>query len=81
MVKQKFIMITEPELYFILMRSDKPKARPFRQWVINEVLPKIRQQGYYSSNQKLALQDRRLDLPDTSCRDIIEQEIKTYEVI
>ncbi|QMS69493.1 BRO-N domain-containing protein [Campylobacter fetus] len=78
--KQKFIMITEPELYFILMRSDKPKARPFRQWVINEVLPKIRQQGYYSSNQKVALQDRRLDLPDTPCRDIVEQQIKKIEM-
>ncbi|ENY8287807.1 hypothetical protein ACF10F_001720 [Campylobacter coli] len=30
------------------MRSDKPKAKPFRQWVIKEVLPSIRKQGYYS---------------------------------
>lgn len=29
------------------MRSDKPKAKPFRQWVVNEVLPSIRTQGYY----------------------------------
>ncbi|WP_290074947.1 BRO-N domain-containing protein, partial [Helicobacter rodentium] len=36
-VKQ-FTMITEPQLYFVLMRSDKPKAKPFRQWVVNEVL-------------------------------------------
>lgn len=42
-----FTMITEPQLYFILMRSDKPKAKPFRQWVVNEVLPSIRTQGYY----------------------------------
>ena len=40
-------MITEPQLYFILMRSDKPKAKPFRQWVANEVLPSIRKQGHY----------------------------------
>lgn len=42
-----FTMITEPQLYFVLMRSDKPKAKPFRQWVVNEVLPSIRKQGYY----------------------------------
>ena len=42
-------MITEPQLYFVLMRSDKPKAKPFRQWVVNEVLPSIRKQGYYLS--------------------------------
>ena len=42
-----FTMITEPQLYFVLIRSDKPKAKPFRQWVVNEVLPTIRRQGYY----------------------------------
>ncbi len=44
---KQFNMITEPQLYFVLMRSDKPKAKPFRQWVVNEVLPSIRKQGYY----------------------------------
>lgn len=44
---KEFTMITEPQLYFVLMRSDKPKAKPFRQWVINEVLPQIRKQGKY----------------------------------
>ena len=42
---QKATFITEPQLYFILMRSDKPKAKPFRQWVVNEVLPTIRKTG------------------------------------
>ena len=47
---QQATFITEPQLYFVLMRSDKPKARPFRQWVINEVLPSIRKTGTYSIN-------------------------------
>ena len=41
-------MITEPQLYFVLMRSDKPKAKPFRQWVVSEVLPSIRRHGFYA---------------------------------
>ena len=45
---QKATFITEPQLYFVLIRSDKPKARPFRQWVVNEVLPQIRKTGSYS---------------------------------
>lgn len=45
--EQKATFISEPQLYFVLMRSDKPKAKPFRQWVINEVLPQIRKQGRY----------------------------------
>lgn len=57
---QHFTMITEPQLYFMLMRSDKPKARDFRQWVINEVLPSIRKEGSYSvgaSNEMFSLKD------------------------
>ena len=30
------------------MRSDKPKAKPFRQWVVGEVLPSIRIHGFYT---------------------------------
>ena len=45
---QQATFITEPQLYFVLMRSDKPKAKPFRQWVVNEVLPQIRRTGSYS---------------------------------
>lgn len=45
--EQKATFISEPQLYFVLMCSDKPKAKPFRQWVINEVLPQIRKQGKF----------------------------------
>ncbi|STQ86200.1 hypothetical protein LS73_000120 [Helicobacter muridarum] len=44
---QQATFITEPQLYFVLMRSDKPKAKPFRQWVVSEVLPRLRKKGYY----------------------------------
>lgn len=42
------IFITEPQLYFVMMRSRAAKAKPFRQWVVNEVLPSIRKKGYYT---------------------------------
>lgn len=47
---QKATFITEPQLYFLLMRSDKPKAKPFRQWVTSEVLPCIRKTGSYTAS-------------------------------
>lgn len=46
--EKDLIMLTEPQLYYVLMRSKAKKARPFRQWVVNEVLPAIRKQGYYA---------------------------------
>ncbi|MDL0089186.1 BRO-N domain-containing protein [Campylobacter gastrosuis] len=44
---KEFTMITEPQLYFVLMRSDKPNAKAFRKWVNCEVLPSIRKTGSY----------------------------------
>ena len=48
--------ITEPQLYFVMMRSRSAKARPFRQWVVNEILPSIRKTGKYEVKQKDALE-------------------------
>lgn len=39
--------ITEPQLYFVMMRSRAKIAREFRQWICNEVLPEIRKRGAY----------------------------------
>ena len=44
---KEFTMITEPQLYFVMMRSNSKIAHEFRQWICNEVLPSIRAQGAY----------------------------------
>ena len=48
---QQCTMITEPQLYFVMMRSNSKIAREFRQWICNEVLPSIRAQGAYIANK------------------------------
>ena len=40
-------VINESGLYSVILRSDKPQAKPFRRWVTHEVLPQIRQNGCY----------------------------------
>ena len=42
------IMITESALYKLALSSSLEKAKPFRDWVTKEVLPSVRQKGYYS---------------------------------
>ena len=37
----------ESGLYTVILRSDKPNAKPFRKWVTSEVLPSIRKTGMY----------------------------------
>lgn len=46
--------ITEPQLYFVMMRSRAKVAREFRQWICNEVLPSIRQTGTYSEKKAIS---------------------------
>ena len=48
---QQCTMITEPQLYFVMMRSNSKIAREFRQWICNEVLPSIRAHGAYIGNE------------------------------
>jgi prophage antirepressor-like protein len=40
-------IISESGLYKLVMRSDKPDAKAFQDWVTREVLPAIRKTGGY----------------------------------
>jgi prophage antirepressor-like protein len=42
--------INEQNLYKVIMRSDKPQAEAFQDWVCGEVLPSIRKTGGYLGN-------------------------------
>lgn len=42
------VLISEPGLYRLIMRSNAPLAEHFQDWVTDEVLPTIRQTGVYS---------------------------------
>lgn len=45
-------VITESGLYAVILRSDKPNAREFRKWITSEVLPAIRKNGAYLTDEK-----------------------------
>lgn len=47
------IFITEPHLYFVMMRSRAERAKAFRRWITSEVLPSIRKTGSYSVKAQL----------------------------
>lgn len=46
---QEMISISESGLYTLIIRSNKPEAKPFRRWVTHEVLPQIRKTGRYEA--------------------------------
>lgn len=45
--KQEMTIINESGLYSVILRSDKPEAKPFKRWVTHKVLPSIRKTGAY----------------------------------
>ena len=55
--------------YNVILRSDKSEAKPFRKWVTNDVLPSIRKNGYYATENTI---EEWLDDPD-SLIDVIKK--------
>lgn len=49
---QEMTIISESGLYNVILRSDKPEAKPFRKWVTSVVLPSIRKNGGYIARQE-----------------------------
>jgi prophage antirepressor-like protein len=76
--QQKMLTVTEPGLYELIFRSDKPVAQRFRVWMFEEVLPSIRRTGSYShsaSQQVLEPQIFQLiELAQTQVEVINEQQ-------
>lgn len=59
--KQTATTINESGLYSVILRSDKPQAKPFRKWVTSKVLPTIRKHGTYMTSETI---EKTLSNPD-----------------
>lgn len=59
------LIISEPGLYRLVMRSRKPEAKDFQRWVTHEVLPSIRKHGIYATEATI---DQILADPDFGIR-------------
>lgn len=61
---QSAYIINESGLYSVILRSDKPQAKPFRKWVTSEVLPSIRKTGAYDirkDSRELDIEEKKAD--------------------
>ena len=54
---REMYFINESGLYAVILRSDKPEAKPFRKWVTSEVLPSIHKTGEYKTPNQKAMTD------------------------
>jgi prophage antirepressor-like protein len=49
-IPHRLLLVNESGLYRIIMRSNKPEAERFQDWVFEEVLPQIRKTGHYGTD-------------------------------
>jgi hypothetical protein len=56
--RQNLAIVSEPGLYRLIARSDKPQAKAFLRWVTHEVLPAIRKTGSYHGTPPIPTQDQ-----------------------
>lgn len=73
--KQNMTCVTESGLYAVILRSDKPEAKPFRKWVTSEVLPSIRKTGSYGVKDK----PKKSILPLASSNHMIEMLTRSWK--
>lgn len=55
--QQTATVVSEPGMYEVVIRSDSPKAVPFRRWVTHEVIPEIRRTGSYNAPAGLSFEE------------------------
>ncbi len=65
---RRFNLISESGLYKLVMRSDKPEAREFQDWVTRVVLPAIRKDGMYVMGGEKVITPRSRSEPPTDSR-------------
>lgn len=47
------IMVTEPQMYFVMMRGRSQASKQFRKWICEKVIPSIRRTGSYIHGMEL----------------------------
>lgn|GEM_PF-233608 len=60
---QEWLLITEGDIYRLITRSNLPASQKFESWIFDEVLPDIRQHGFYATSSTV---EKFLNDPDAA---------------
>lgn len=68
--------LTEIGLYRVVLRSDKPEALEFQDWIIDDILPKLRVVGKSRSEELLRGEIERLQMENQ----VYKEGLKTWNI-
>ena len=74
--QQEVNIVPESDIYRLIRKSKLTKAQKFEQWVMEEVLPQIRQTGGYVSNDNLFI-DTYLPFADDTTKTLFKTTLET----
>ena len=73
------LVVSEPGLYKLIMRSRKPEAKAFQRWVTHEVLPAIRKTGGYIAAKQDETPEQIMARAVIVAQDTIERQKKQLD--
>lgn len=73
---RKMVIINESGLYSLILSSKLPQAKEFKRWVTNDILPSIRKNGGYISNQENLTQEEILAKALIVAQNVINEKDK-----
>lgn len=75
---QRMAAVNESGLYHVIIRSDKPVAKPFRKWITADVLPTMRKTGGYVANDDMFI-DTYLPYADEQTKILFRSTLETVK--
>lgn len=73
---QQMLHVSESGFNKLIMRSDKPQAKAFQDWVTKEVLPSIRKTGSFVTGQPSLVEN-----PQMSALELAEAQMNLMQAI
>jgi prophage antirepressor-like protein len=61
-IPRTYVIINEPGVYTLILKSRKPEAREFKRWLTREVIPSIRKTGSYAVSGQVPSLGRAVQL-------------------
>ncbi len=74
--RREMTAVSESGLYDVILRSDKPQAKPFRKWVTTEILPTIRRTGGYVGDEDMFVESY-LPFADDAVKNLFRLNLMT----
>lgn len=73
--EQSTLIVNEPGLYSLILRSRKAEAKAFKRWIVHEVLPALRRTGRYEVTSMSPRQLAELVIAEADRADAAEAKV------